>query len=101
MHLFIQISTTEIKNLYNLQVPLADEMFVCDALARWEKVTQKRSPTDCPLELRKKLFSDVATIDVETDSAVEDLIFSQACLSGKSASLFSSPLFFDFWLSPK
>jgi hypothetical protein len=76
-----------------MQVPLADDMFVCDALARWEKAQKKdknnRIP-DAPLEMRKKLFFSIEQDEdlalTEDDDMLADFLFSQVCedfLSGQ------------------
>ena len=71
-------------------------MFVCDALARWEKAQKKdksnssnRIP-DAPLEMRKKLFFPLEQDDdlaiSEEDDMLADFLFSQVCedfLSGQ------------------
>jgi len=75
-----------IKGDIRLKVPLADNMFVCDALSRWENATKKDKDNfgrklDAPLELRKKLFflreqdEDYALAD--EDDMVADFLFSQ------------------------
>jgi hypothetical protein len=85
------------KNEIRLKVPLADDMFVCDALARWEKAQKKEKGSgstnripDAPLEMRKKLFFAASQDDdlalSEEDDMLADFLFSQVCedfLSGQ------------------
>lgn len=77
--------TSQIKNDIRLKVPLADDMFVCDALARWERASKKEKNAsrnfDAPLEMRKKLFfpgtKDDDIVLAEEDDMIADFLFSQ------------------------